>query len=450
MSPESSFETIYEAEIASLFKRFPSVQTASFRDAYKPGLDRMREFSALLGNPQDRLRTVHIAGTNGKGSTASMLASVLSAGGARAGLYTSPHILDFRERARIVEGEEVRYIGKEYILDFISRNKVRFEELGLSFFEITTAMALCWFADEGVTVAVIEAGLGGRLDSTNILVRPELAIVTSIGLDHCELLGDTPEAIAAEKAGIFKKGVPALAGERDDRTAQVFIGAAAACNAPLYFASDHEEEYAARIAAILPRMDLRGEYQRKNLLTVLKALDILCAGTLCAGSLKLPCAAEVDRALEQTAARTAFHGRWERLHSHPEVICDIAHNAHALRHNFAQLRGYGARRLVIVYAVMADKDLDAILPLMPEQADYIFTTPATPRAMPAAEIRRRFLAATGAGPSRARVSDNVAQAVRLAMELAGREGLVYVGGSTFAVSEATLYLSSLEQSAGTP
>ena len=225
-----TFEEQYSAEINALFQRFPSVQTASFGEAYKPGLDRMRTFDDRLGNPHRSYRTIHVAGTNGKGSVANLLASALSACGLKVGLYTSPHILDFRERMRVAEpstgqGNATHLVSKEFVLDFILRWKADFEALDLSFFEITTAMAFRWFETEKVDVAVVEVGLGGRLDSTNI-ITPDLSIVTSIGLDHCDLLGHTLEAVAAEKAGIFKSSVPALVGEVLPETLPVFTAKA--------------------------------------------------------------------------------------------------------------------------------------------------------------------------------------------------------------------------------
>ena len=222
-------EAQYQHKLEELFVRFPSVQSSGFGDAYKPGLEHMEAFSALLGHPDRKFRTIHVAGTNGKGSVANMLASALAATGLRVGLYTSPHILDFRERMRILDpgsDSPARLIGKPEVWDFISRWEETFDTLELSFFEITTGMAFRWFADEKVDLAVIEVGLGGRLDSTNI-ITPEVSVITSIGLDHCAMLGDTREAIAGEKAGIFKPGVPAVVGTRDGQTAPVFEASAA-------------------------------------------------------------------------------------------------------------------------------------------------------------------------------------------------------------------------------
>ncbi|MBR1576022.1 MAG: bifunctional folylpolyglutamate synthase/dihydrofolate synthase [Bacteroidales bacterium] len=432
----------YEEILSALFVRFPSVTKAGFSAAaYKPGLEHMQAFDALLGYLSGTLRTLHVAGTNGKGSVSSMLASALAAQGLRVGLFTSPHLLDFRERIKIVEDEGYRLIPRGVVLDFVDRWSADFNRLSLSFFEITTGMAFDWFVREEVDIAVIEVGLGGRLDSTNI-VTPELSVVTSIGLDHCAQLGATRAAIAREKAGIFKPGVPALVGEWDAETAPVFESVAAAAPCPLFFAEDFVGADGGRLSPSggiprqgssslpegdsLPRMqedressggcvlqgagvftppvegaqegtavgqalDLHGAYQALNLRTVLAALDLL--------------GVEPDwEALSHTAARTGLRGRWETLYERPLTICDIGHNPPALRYNFAQIEAMMASgrfaRLHIIYGVMADKALDDILPLMPREAHYCFVTPDTPRALPAADIAARFAsfrAAAGSG-----------------------------------------------------
>ena len=435
-----TFDQQYDKELEALFVRFPSVQQASFGDAYKPGFQGMRSFDALLGAPHRSYRTIHIAGTNGKGSVANLLASALSACGLKVGLYTSPHILDFRERMRVAApGREplTEMVSKEYVLDFITRWKADFDRLDLSFFEITTGMAFAWFEQQQVDVAVVESGLGGRLDSTNI-ITPDLSIVTSIGLDHCDLLGHTLEAIAAEKAGIFKPGVPALVGEVTPETFPVFSAKAMETDSDFYIAENEFPPFWEESEYILREMDLQGAAQAKNLRTVLTALDILGIH---------------DRALVEglvhTAARMDFHGRWERISTQPDVLCDIGHNAAALQYNFAQLQHLVAEgvysSLIIVYGIMADKDLDAILPLLPRNATYIFTTPSNRRALPGGAIRDRFAAclqAEGLGTGRLYVCDPVRDAVEMAVRLAAQtwnpdgKPLIYIGGSTFVVTEA--------------
>ena len=443
-------ESRYGALLEEIFQRFPSVQKTDFATAYKPGLAGMEAFCEALGHPERAFKSIHVAGTNGKGSVASLLASALAGVGLRTGLYTSPHLVDFRERARIVTGDTFELIPKEYVFDFLTTWEPYFIEKGLSFFEITTGLAFKWFADAGVDAAVIEAGLGGRLDSTNV-ITPELALVTTIGLDHCALLGNTLEAIAGEKAGIFKPGVPALVGESNPETDPVFDDKAwMLC--PLTYADKIRPSLWHRRQDILKKMDLQADVQEKNLRTVLAAVDIL---KQVPGFKALADTEGVLAGIAGAARRTGFRGRWERLSELPFVICDIGHNPQALQYNFAQLRRYveegRCSSLIIVYGIMADKDLDSILPLMPVDATYIFTAPQTARALPAAEILKRFTAAPAVAPRRAYTADSVRQAVQMALQLAqtlsqqtNRSAsaskpvppLVFIGGSAFVVAEA--------------
>ena len=440
----------YRNKLEAIFTRYPSVQKVPFGDAYKPGLDHMIRFCGLLGDPHNRYRTIHIAGTNGKGSVASMMASVLASAGLKVGLYTSPHIEDFRERARIISGGSstgsLRLVPEEYVYDFLCRYEADMDALDLSFFEITTGLAFKWFADEDVDVAVIETGLGGRLDSTNI-ITPDLSIITSIALDHCALLGDTLEAIAGEKAGIFKPGVPALVGEYLPETRPVFEERARELDCRLTFAQDVHPSMEERMEIILGNMDLRGKYQSKNVRTVLAAVDILKDEPFysCLGD-----ADKVEEAVEKTASISGFHGRWERLCDNPPVIADIGHNPAALMGNFSQLEEMKEKgeysSLIIVYAVMADKDFEGILPLMPSDATYIFTNPKIKRALPEKELTMAYKAfCVREGRSTDRVFDTptVPEALELAFSLAAEGGsLIYVGGSTYLVSEAVRFLSA--------
>ena len=399
-------EDTYDELLRALYERHPSVQNSGFTaGAYKPGLEGMRRFDAALGRPSERLRTVHVAGTNGKGSVSSMLAAALSGAGLRTGLYTSPHLTDFRERIKIVGPGGWSMIPREEVFRFLTERDLE----GLSFFEITTGLAFWWFAEQQVDIAVIETGLGGRLDSTNILT-PELSVITSIGLDHCALLGDTRSAIAAEKAGIFKPGVPALCGQRDAETAPVFEARASVVPCPLFYAEDFDAE--------LFETDLTGPYQAENLRTVLAALELLGIGA--------------DReALARTAARTGLQGRWQRLREHPEVICDIGHNPPALEINFRRLRESG-RPLLIVYGIMADKDLDAIRPMMPPDARYVLVAPQGGRALPVGTLAARMQGLD------CTVCGSVQAGVRQALEAAETvpDCILYIGGSNFVVAEA--------------
>ena len=444
-------ESRYGALLEEIFQRFPSVQKTDFATAYKPGLAGMEAFCEALGHPERAFKSIHVAGTNGKGSVSSLLASALAGVGIRTGLYTSPHLVDFRERARIVAGDSFELIPKDYVFDFLTTWKPYFVEHDLSFFEITTGLAFKWFADAGVDAAVIEAGLGGRLDSTNVLT-PELALVTTIGLDHCALLGNTLEAIAGEKAGIFKPGVPALVGESNPETDPVFDDKAwMVC--PLTYADKVRPSLWHRRQEILKKMDLQADVQEKNLRTVLAAVDIL---KQIPGFKALADTEGILDGLVRAARRTGFRGRWERLSELPCVICDIGHNPQALQYNFNQLRRYveegRCSSLIIVYGIMADKDLDGILPLMPADATYIFTAPQTARALPANELLKRYTAFQGGRPSlRTYAADSVRQAVQMALQLAqtlsqqtNRSAsaskpvppLVFIGGSAFVVAEA--------------
>ena len=418
-------EKTYQERLEELFRQSPSVQTAGFgTDSYKPGLEGMRALDDVLGHPWKAYPCIHVAGTNGKGSVCSMLASALSAAGLKVGLYTSPHLLDFRERIKVVR-EAAEMISKEGVWTFLEDYAGALE--GRSFFEVTTAMALWWFARQQVDAAVIEVGLGGRLDSTNI-ITPVLSVVTSIGLDHCALLGDTRAEIAGEKAGIFKPGVPALVGYSDEETAPVFRGTAARTGSPLFFAD------ALRPLETEP-LDLQGPCQEENLRTVRCALDLLAREDHAVGRALRGCSLEKMRTgWAHAALRTGLHGRWERVWQTPEVICDIGHNPPALRHNFQRLQGLH-RPLFIVYGIMADKDLEGIAPLMPPKARYYLTAPATPRALPEGTLSARL---RNLRPDlETETVPGVAEAVRKAMRDAANQpdALIYAGGSTFVVAE---------------
>lgn len=495
----------YDARIAALFERHQSVQSVGFtREAYKPGLEAMLQLDAALGRPSEKFRSVHVAGTNGKGTVCSMLAAQLAAAGMRVGLYTSPHLLDFRERIKVIEPQapgatrsvaassvepsaSFRLIPEKDVWDFLESAEKLLE--GRSFFEITTALAFWWFARQDLDIAVIETGLGGRLDSTNI-ITPELSIITGIGLDHCAILGDTRAKIAAEKAGIFKPGVPAIVGEWDEETAPVFEARALEVHCPLFFVETApegeplgppEDLGKRRAEGLTPGDQPAGQKNAEtpgwaglNHPTVKLALDLL--------------GVEEDAdALRDYVKITGLRGRWEtHVVGDAELIFDIGHNPPALEENFARLEaerrademgdGCGPASvasgdsiapapaklpLTIVYGVMADKDLASISHLMPADADYVLVAPATSRAMPAetlgeqlASLRPDIFARAGS----VKVVPDVAAGVRLALSGAARDALsvaspdafhgasrnfrriIYIGGSTFVVSEAIEHL----------
>lgn len=442
-------EIQYEQMIDALFHRFPSFQKVG-AGAYKPGIGNMEFIDQLLGHPHRNYKIIHVAGTNGKGSVSNMLTSVLSALGYKVGLYTSPHILDFRERIRICHEGTVTLISKQDVWNFIYQWQDTFDHIDMSFFEITTAMALNWFADQKVDYVVLETGLGGRLDSTNI-VNPVLSVITNIGLDHCDLLGETLPEIAFEKAGIIKPRVPVVVGESDSEINEVFerkvlytnlsepvfMGNRTAIMSLLTFADKVEPSLWSEYEQMLAEMDLRGDYQRKNLRTVLAALDVL--GEKC-----------VREAIVNTAKRTGFSGRWDQVSENPRVICDIGHNEHGLKYNFAQLANMkesgDVSDLIIVYGSVADKDVDAAVSLFPENAILVFTNAQGKRALPAEEVLEKyqaFCSKVGRPVGEVCCVPTVAQAKEKAYSIASAISaenseasiLIYVGGSTYVVSE---------------
>ena len=452
-------EELYEEMLGKLFVRFPSFQKVG-AGAYKPGIANMEFADQLMGHPHRKYKIIHVAGTNGKGSTSNMIASALASAGYKVGLYTSPHILDFRERMRVVEfvissededrveKSTYRYISKQEVWDFVQQWNDTFDHLAMSFFEITTLMALDWFAKQEVDYVVLETGLGGRLDSTNI-VTPVLSVITNIGLDHCDMLGETLPEIAFEKAGIIKPCVPVVVGESHPETDEVFERKVLYTNLPeasfmgnrnaimslLTFADKTEPVLWDKHEEILADMDLKGEYQRQNLRTALAALGVL---------LKTPGAGVAD-AIIHTAESTGFRGRWEKFSDEPYMICDIGHNEHGLKYNFSQLarmkQSGEVSKLIIVYGSVADKDVDAVIHLMPEDATYIFTQASGKRALAASVICEKYKAfceSLGRPSGDVFCCDSVASAMVKAEEMAMAVpgSLVYVGGSTYVVSEA--------------
>lgn len=404
--------------------------------AYKPGLERITAFCRHLGNPQRNFFTVHVAGTNGKGSVSHILASVLQQAGYRTGLYTSPHLHDFRERIRI-DGE---MIPKQKVVNFVDKHRDCMEKLELSFFEMTTALAFDYFAQSDVEVAVIETGLGGRLDATNILL-PLVSVVTNVGLEHTDLLGDTVAQIAAEKAGIAKKSIPLILGEADEAYNAVFEQKAAALKTRVIYAERdftcmaQENRGTFQRFDILRRrdggrfqidLDLIGSYQAHNLLTACAAADYLHEET--------PLTISRRAFLEGTrnaARNTNLQGRWQRLAEEPLTICDTGHNAHGLRYVTGQLAATPHERLFCVVGFVREKNLADILPLLPAEATYLFTQAPIERAVPAPE-----LAETAARYGlRGEVVPEVKQALDRARELAGPRDLIFVGGSNFIVAE---------------
>ncbi len=426
----------YSQTLEFLFSSMPVFEREG-ATAYKPGLERITAFCRHLGNPQRNFFTVHVAGTNGKGSVSHIMAAVLQQAGYRTGLFTSPHLRDFRERIR-VDGE---MIPKQKVVNFVDKHREKMTELGLSFFEMTAALAFDYFAQSEVEVAVIETGLGGRLDATNVILPIE-SVITNIGLEHTALLGNTLQEIAAEKAGIIKKSIPVVLGEANNAYNDVFERVAAANKTQVTYAErefscekqelrgdkQHFRIIRRRDGHVLDfDLDLLGEYQRHNILTALAALDLLHEQT----PLTISRRAFVDGAAS-AAQTTSLLGRWQTLGEHPHVICDTGHNAHGLAYVTHQMNGsHAGGRLYCVMGFSNDKNLDAIFGLLPRDAHYLFTQAATHRACLTEDLAARGAAAGLDCETVATVTEAVARA----RALAAPEDTIFIGGSTFVVAE---------------
>ena len=401
----------YTETVEWMFQQLPMYQQVGSK-AYRVDLSNIHKLAAQLEQPHQKFKSIHVAGTNGKGSVSHMLASVLQEAGYKVGLYTSPHLKDFRERIKI-NGE---MIPEAAVVEFIGANKAFFERESLSFFEMTVGMAFKYFAEEKVDIAVIEVGLGGRLDSTNI-ISPELSVITNIGFDHVAILGNTLPKIAAEKGGIIKNNTPVVIGEFQEETFPVFKEIAAAKKAPLYLAED--------FSGTLFPSDLKGHYQQKNIRTVTMALEVLK---------DLGWQVEEEdkqRGLKNVIFNTGLRGRWEILQEEPRVICDTAHNKEGLVYAMKQLQEEDFAQLHLVLGVVNDKDLDAVLPLFPEIAKYYFSRPNVPRGLAAVELQKKAAENGLFGE----VYNSVSEAYEAALSEASAKDVIYVGGSTFTVAE---------------
>lgn len=399
----------YRQTLEWMFARLPMYQQRG-AEAYHAKLEPTELFAARLGNPHRRFKSIHVAGTNGKGSSSHMLASVLQEAGYTVGLYTSPHLKDFRERIKI-DGQPV---PEDFVVSFIKANKPYLETAGLSFFEMTVGMAFTWFADQGVDIAVVEVGLGGRLDATNI-ITPEVSLITNIGLDHTEFLGNDLPTIAGEKAGIIKEGVPVVISETQPETAPVFREVAARKHAPITFADQQD----------LPRYEtsLLGDYQARNskgVLAVLQTLKSIPVGE-----------AAIQKGLKRVVENTGLLGRWQQLQERPRVLCDTAHNREGLELVFRQLARQPYRQLHLVLGFVKEKKLETLMPLFPKEALYYLSRPNLPRGMDLDLLEQAF---KGAGYNCYRYN-RIADAYAAALQAAGPDDLIFVGGSTFTVAE---------------
>ncbi|WP_432712282.1 bifunctional folylpolyglutamate synthase/dihydrofolate synthase [Pedobacter sp.] len=425
----------YQQTLDYLYSKLPMF-TRIGAIAYKKDLHNALYLCEQLGNPQQQFKSIHVGGTNGKGSTSHMLAAILQKAGYKTGLYTSPHLKDFRERIRI----NGKMIPKGFVSDFVDAQKATFETLQPSFFEVTVGMAFSYFAQEQVDIAIIEVGLGGRLDSTNI-ITPELSVITNISLDHTNILGDTFGAIATEKAGIIKPQVPIVIGERHPETDQKFIEKAASTNSNLVFAEDELQltdtqlinpylQTTVRKGETLCyqnlQLDLTGTYQLKNVRTVIAAVLQLKALNF-----NIPDEA-VSSALRDVKEITGLQGRWQTLGESPLIICDTGHNYAGITEVLQNIKNTPHQQLHMVFGVLKDKDVNGVLKLLPSNAVYYFTQPDLERALPAAELA----AQAEKHGLQGEVFPQVGLAIAAAKNKAAADDLIFIGGSTFVVAEA--------------
>lgn len=392
-----------------MFSQLPMYQQKG-TVALNAKMDNIIHFSDYLGNPEQKFKSIHVAGTNGKGSSSHMLASILQEAGYKVGLYTSPHLKDFRERIKI-NGEVV---GKKFVKDFIADNKAYLEHRRLSFFEMTVGMAFDYFAKEEVDIAVVEVGLGGRLDSTNI-ITPEVSLITNIGMDHVYILGDTLEKIALEKAGIIKPKVPVIISERQAEIETIFNLIAHQLKSKIVFAED----------VVMPNYstDLLGDYQKCNIRGVVACIRELKKFQVSEEHIKA--------GLENVVRNTGLMGRWQVLQTTPLVVCDTAHNKEGLHYVMNQIQKQSFEQLHMVLGFVNDKDVQDVLPLFPKDAKYYFVKPAIPRGMDAEQLKTLAAQAQLEG----KTYKSVKKGLKKALSKAGKKDMVYVGGSTFVVAE---------------
>ena len=428
----------YQETLTYLYNSAPLFQQVGSA-AYKEGLENTYTLDEYFGHPHRRFRTIHIAGTNGKGSCSHTLAAILQSAGYRVGLYTSPHLVDFRERIRI-NGTPV---SQQFVIEFVEKHRHFFEPLHPSFFELTTAMAFLYFAEQAVDIAVIEVGLGGRLDCTNI-IQPDLSLITNISFDHVQFLGNTLAQIAGEKAGIIKPHTPVVIGETTPETKPVFLDKALSVDAPIIFAEEEHLLYNASHEAngnylyqTADYADLKGELgglcQEKNTNTLLSALRQL---------------KQTGYRFSETGVRNGFahvceltglQGRWQRLANHPTVICDTGHNVGGIRYIAEQLSRQHYDRLRIVIGMVNDKDIRGVLALLPTDASYYFTQASVKRALPAEEVQKQ----ASAFGLKGNAYPNVKIALKEALAQSSPQDLIFIGGSSFIVADllATCYTS---------
>jgi len=401
----------YQDTLNWMFSQLPMYQRQG-KTAFKSDLSNTLKLAEYLNNPERKFKSIHVAGTNGKGSTSHMLASILQESGYKVGLYTSPHLKDFRERIKI-NGQE---LSKQFVIGFIKRNKVFFEANKLSFFEMTVGMAFEYFVKQNVDIAIIEVGLGGRLDSTNI-ITPEVSIITNIGLDHTQFLGDTLALIAGEKAGIIKPNIPVVIGETQKETKPVFDSISKNNASEIVYADKSVKE--------VYKSDLIGSYQAKNIKTVIQSVKVLLNRGFNISK------KNIKNGLLNVVSNTGLLGRWQVLNKNPKVVCDTGHNREGLTYVMQQLLNETFETLHIVFGVVNDKDLSTIVDLLPKKATYYFCKPNIPRGLNADELRQKFYKYNILGKS----YDSVNEAYKSALKNATNRDFIFIGGSTFVVAE---------------
>jgi dihydrofolate synthase / folylpolyglutamate synthase len=425
----------YQETLEYLYSQLPMFQRIG-KAAYKADLATTIALDEYFGHPHSRFKTIHVAGTNGKGSVSHMLAAVLQEAGYKTGLYTSPHLKDFRERIRI-NGEIVK---EKYVIDFVDRHRNIFEKLSPSFFEMTVAMAFEYFASENIEIAVVETGMGGRLDSTNI-INPLVSVITNIGMDHTEFLGDTLALIAKEKAGIIKPGIPLVIGELQEEIKEVFTDYARGKASEITFASEiYKCDYAmltqqgfqsfyisreGKPAYEKLETDLLGFYQQKNVITVLQAIKVLNDSGM---KISREC---IFCGLKHAGKKTGLLGRWQIIGNNPKIVCDTAHNSEGIKMVMSQIMATPFKKLHMVIGFVSDKNISKILSSFPPDAAYYFTRASIPRALDHRKLRSMAIDTGLAGEA----YKTVKEAVNAAKRQAGEDDLIFIGGSTFVVAE---------------
>ncbi len=404
----------YKETVDFLYAQLPYF-TRDGKAAIKEDLKNTLLLCDLIDNPQNKFKSIHIAGTNGKGSCSNLLSAVFQEHGYKTGLYTSPHLIDFRERIRI-NGE---MISKDFVVEFVENIKPHLETIKPSFFELTVALCFDYFAKQNIDIAIIETGMGGRMDSTNI-ITPEVSVITNIGYDHMDLLGNTLQLIASEKAGIIKPNIPVVIGETQTETKQVFEQKASACNTPLFFADSNPLFYNTETEC-----ELKGDYQQKNCVTVLQTLKVLETKDFVFNQ------AKIAKAFMNVKALTGFRGRWEELCKLPNIVADTAHNVDGIKIVINQIKNTKHEQLHIVFGMVKDKKRDDILTLMPKNAYYYFCAPDLMRAMPAKALAEEAMQYGLIGEH----YENVKSALTAAKAKANKNDFIYIGGSTFVVAE---------------